>query len=676
MVTNPWQQPGGRVIKDIYYADQKYHAVLPDLLEFRGLIECMEACPVQTDGRGYVLAVANGEYERGYAYARANNPFVSMCGKVCGAPCETACRRKDYDNPVSIRALKRYINNFYGVEVRDPAETLRYSHAAGTLNPPPNGHKVAIVGAGVAGLTAAHDLARLGYEVLILEMMPEPGGMMQYGVPLFRLERELIQRECEAILSLPRITLKCGVTFGKDVTWEELREQGYEALLIAVGLWQGSVLRIPGHDAFGVRAGIDFLADVALGKDCPECGKKIAVLGGGLVACDVVRTALRYAYGVRRDHPVVPEEELDPEVEVHMFTVESRQEMPSTDAEVEEFMEEGIYLHNRYTFKEIVTEPDPVHGKRVKGVITQRVARAFDEDGRFSPVIIDDSEEFWEFDTVYFAIGQRVLDNFMVGELKNLRLTPRGYIDVDFLTGATNLEGVFAAGDISVGPSLFITCIAAGQRAAAGIHEYLTGERITRSYTFEVHTIENYTREMICREEYLDYERRDPPKLDPARRRRTNDQVEFIYSKQEAVRQANRCLRCHIQPTYNSELCVLCNGCVDVCPMDCLKFVTLDEIEITDEINRFMLNMYGIDARALIEEGREDELAERATALLKDETICIRCGLCAYRCPTHAMTMDSFDIRESYVVVKPGETNGGPPLAERVQLPSREVVAG
>src|ERR1700722_13154177 len=229
---------------------QPYRVKVPDIDYWRGKIGCQSGCPVRTDARGYVIAIAEGRFEDAYKIARAPNPFASMCGRVCAAPCEVKCTRGNIDEPVAIRALKRFVTEVYGVEqVWDLKTTLAESNARGSINPKLNKDKVAVIGGGAGGMTAAHDLARLGYRVTVFEELEVPGGMMSTGVPIYRLSRELMQLECSAILELG-VELKLGISIGSPgYTIPELREQGYKAFVIAAGMMAGRRLTVPGNDA-------------------------------------------------------------------------------------------------------------------------------------------------------------------------------------------------------------------------------------------------------------------------------------------------------------------------------------------------------------------------------------------------------------------------------------------
>ena len=265
------------------------------------MVKCQDACPVHTDACGYVNAIAEGRDEDAYRIARATNPFASICGRVCGAPCEANCRRGSLDEPVAIRALKRFVTTKFGPETGD---FTRYRESCNQEMLPPNRgdyEKVAVIGAGVAGLTVAHDLAQLGYKVTVFEADSKPGGMLTAGVPVFRLPRELVMAEIDAIVSLG-VELQCNQRLGRDFTIQDLRDQGYKAIFLGVGLPKGRKLDLPGANLAGVHDGMDFLRAFNDGIPLPV-GKKIVVIGGGNVAYDVARSAVRPLEAMGRKTP-------------------------------------------------------------------------------------------------------------------------------------------------------------------------------------------------------------------------------------------------------------------------------------------------------------------------------------------------------------------------------------
>jgi NADPH-dependent glutamate synthase beta subunit-like oxidoreductase/ferredoxin len=640
----------------------KYNVSIPDLSFYQENVACQSACPVRTDGRAYVNAIAKREYERAYLIARETNPFASTCGWVCGAPCEAACRRGKIDAPIAIRALKRFVNDRYGVylgetgEPRQPPAWPRYvgrtdafdlgnttfpTSRSGLLSSYKRGDKsgkrVAIVGSGPAGLSCAHDLALLGHEVTIFEAASEAGGMLRMGVPEYRLPREVIDLEIKAILSLgPK--LKNNQKLGVDFHLQELREE-FDAVFIAIGTYQSRDLNIEGEQLDGVLRAVDFLINVNLGGYNLDLGKRILVIGGGNVAMDVARVAARLG------HPAQSGGDLEVALdvartavrlgttqEVDCLVVESRSEMLADPIEVEDAELEGITIFNNFAPKRIFDG----NGRRL-AVETLDVARAFDDQGRFNPQLTPDSERVWDCDSVIVAIGQTG-DLDWIRPEDGLELTPRSQFVLDPNSLMTSAPGVFAGGDIAFGPRLIINAVADGQRAARGIHTYLQNikPRLVRKGFFTPIGKGKYPDVGPLRN-YLRMQRSEPPAL-KADRRIGVSKVELGFDEPLARRQGARCLICSINPIFDSDLCILCNGCVDVCPQDCLKLVPVSELEGDEDFVTLINQRISTNSEA--------------SAMLLDPSRCIRCGLCAARCPTEAVRMESFQFTEELIFEK------------------------
>jgi NADPH-dependent glutamate synthase beta subunit-like oxidoreductase len=620
---------------------------------------------VRTDARGYVNAIARGEDELAYLIARATNPFASTCGWVCGAPCEAACRRGKIDAPIAIRALKRFVNDRYGVylgetgrrqqppawptytgsaERASSANTVlpgsRTALRAARSAPEKTGRRVAVVGAGPAGLTCAHDLALMGHDVVIFEAGAMPGGMLRLGVPEYRLPRELIDLEIQAVLALGP-SLELNQALGRDFSLADLRRE-FDAVFIGIGTYRSRRLNVEGETLDGVLRAVDFLINVNLGGYNLDLGPRILVVGGGNVAMDVARTAARLGQPAQAGGDV--ETALDvartaarlgTTEEVHCLVVESRDEMLADPLEVEEAEAEGVVIHNHVAPRCILGE----NGEAV-AVETLAVARAFDEQGRFNPQLVPGSERRWESDSVIVAIGQ-------TGELgwvqpgDGLETTVRGTLAVDRQTLATTAPGVYAGGDIAHGPRLIIDAVADGQRAARNIHSYLQAvqPRLVRKGFFTPISRKDYPDVGPARN-YLRWQRQLPETL-PVTRRVGVATVEVGYDEEEARRQADRCLICTINPVFDGELCILCNGCVDVCPNDCLKLVPAAAIAGDDNVATLVAH---------------HSAGGTTSAMLFDPTHCIRCGLCAARCPTEAVRMESFRFVEEIVFEPQEET--------------------
>jgi formate dehydrogenase (NADP+) beta subunit len=593
-----------------------YQVRVPDATDYWiEMVKCRHACPVHTDACGYVTAIAEGRYEEAYRIARATNPFSSICGRVCGAPCETNCRRGDVDAPVSIRPLKRFVTEMFGPETGD--YRLHRDAANESMLPPNRGdyERVAVVGAGVSGLTVAHDLARIGYKVTVFESQSEPGGMLTAGVPVFRLPRELVHHEIQAILSLG-VKLQCDKKLGRDFTIASLRAEGFAAIFLGLGLPNGRKLNMPGTEADGVIDGMDFLRAFNAGTPL-QLGKRVIVIGGGNVAYDVARSAVRphdeqVAYDVARSAL-----RLSADKEVHVVCLESREEMPADDVEVHEGAEEGIHLHNQRGPREVL-----VRDGKVAGLRTVKCTAVFDASRRFNPSFDESVIEDIPADSIIFAIGQTSDLSFL--DPADGVESERGLIKVDRETYRTTAADVFACGDIAHGARLFIDAIASAQIAARSMHDYLRGTRtdvvVRKKWSPAAYSMVDGWNVI---------EREAPPVLEVERRAASLEIVEERYSEAEARRQGSRCLRCNVNTVFETEKCVACNGCVDVCPENLIALVPVTSLEGWDN----------------------DPELEGAAVMLKDETTCIRCSLCASRCPTQAVVMKRFDFYRECVSV-------------------------
>ena len=601
---------------------------------------CHAACPVGTEAGRYVALIADGRFREAYAVARRPNPLASICGRVCAAPCEAACRRGALDEPISIRALKRFVTERFGVESMMDLDMLKEIYGKRELRYPDD--RVAIIGAGPAGLAAAHDLALLGYPVTVFEAQAVAGGMLRLGIPEYRLPRELIKLEINAILNLG-VDLRVNQRIGRDFTIADLRAEGFRAVFLAIGAHKGRDMQVEGVELDGVLKGVDYLLNINMGYRL-EVGRRVLVVGGGNVALDVARTALRSG---------VPDEAVSPELnivtaldvarsalrfgvkEVHVISLESSDEMPADPEEMRQAKEEGVTFHPSRGLNRILGE-----GGRVTGIETVECSSVFDSRGRFSPTFAPGTELAMAGDTVILAIGQASDLSFLRPE-DGVAVTRRGTIQVDPETLATTAPGVYAGGDVAFGPRIAITAVADGKKAASSIHAHLRGTE-PRNLRVEVvlRPMPGFTRS-------LDFEgipRQRPPVL-PLDRRIGIAEIEECFSESAARREASRCLRCWINTIFaqDPELgteCILCGGCADVCPERCIEFVPLSSIAVDPAQREAILEEYGSDGAALLEPGA------RGTALIKDETVCIRCGLCAERCPAGTIIMESFQLEE------------------------------
>ncbi|MBK9063039.1 MAG: FAD-dependent oxidoreductase [Acidobacteria bacterium] len=472
--------------------------------------------------------------------------------------------------------------------------------------------------------------------------------MLTLGVPLYRLPRELVKAEIDAILSLG-VELRLNARVGSPgLTISDLRAQGYKAFFIGAGLQGSRRLKIPGADLPGVVNGLEFLKLVNLGQKI-DIGPRVLVIGGGNVAFDVARSALRNDANESEDFRVTADVARTAArragvTEVHIVCLESREEMPADAVEIEEGLHEGLQLHTSLGPRAVLGD-----GK-VAGVEFASCLSVFDSEKRFNPKFDESMKETIEVDTVIFAIGQSAEFNFLTPE-DGIELTDRGLIKVDSETLQTSRPDVFAGGDVVLGPRLFIDAIASAQVAARSIHDYLR-----KSTTSVVLNYEWSPAAYTMGQDWEVEERRLPPSDAPTAEElptAADRMVERNYPEAEARRQAERCLRCDVQTYFEGQHCIACNGCVDVCPDDCLHLVGLSQVASDPRLLAMAGEQLGITKETLAA-FEPSELDALGGVMLKDETACIRCSMCATRCPTRAFTMQRYAFhRELQVELVP-----------------------
>ena len=580
-------------------------------------IPCQEACPVRTNCRGYLNLAAAGEFEKAWELALDPNPMASICGSVCAAPCETACRRKEVDKPLSIRAVKTFLSDWTHENVT--VDGRPYRQPAPPVYGPP-AKTVAIVGAGCAGLSAASDLAKLGFGVTIYDALDQAGGTTLAGVPPFRLPREVIDRDIAGVVN-ENVELKLSTYVGRDVKLRELYERN-DAVLITAGCFEPNYIGIPGEDAEGVMAGIVFLERAYRGRPV-DVGKRVVVLGGGYTAMDCASTSWRLGaediyivYRRGRDEMVVDEEELN-----------------ETAREGMEF----IYLASPV---EVLTGQD---GK-VRGVkfVRNKLGEP-DKSGRRAPEPIEGSEFEIPCETVLLALGQAP-DATFLAEFEEFRVKRARDLKIDPQTFQSAVESIFMAGDYRTGPTTIIEAVAEGRAAAQQIARYL--DPIAASVSVpEYHEVVTLRRSStpdnlgqiaaegelarIYHNMSVDYDRiprQEMPKLTKGERRGLFLEVNRGYETAQAVAESDRCLKCNFNIEIIGELCIICGGCVDVCPMDVIHMV--DMADVVDD--------------GSIPGVAQAKKWQNGVAFFLDETACIRCALCVIRCPTDAITMNRY----------------------------------
>ncbi len=608
-----------------------YTVKIPDREYFDKNIPCQTACPIHTECGRYVQAIGISKDEEAYLLARAPNPFAYVLGRICAHPCEDNCRRGKIDEPIAICALKRYATDRHNLGLgHDPARKV--------LPPAPKRDKrVAIVGAGVCGLTCAHDLALLGYTVEVFESAPVPGGMLYLGIPQFRLPREIIKMEVDSILAMG-VTLHTRVTIGRDISFTELRSK-FDAVLLATGLNKGRELNIPGAHLSGVYNGIDFLINVNLGFEI-QLGKRVVVVGGGNVAIDVARAAVRLVqesaeYGLAEPQDKSLQPALDAArlamrsgaEQVCMVSLESRTQMPAWKGEVEEAEHEGIEVENGWGPKEVVGQDGIATGLKVRRCLT-----VFDENGRFNPAFSDE-EKTIPCDSVILAIGQQADLSYLNSD-DGVQVTPRGILKINEDL-STTAPGVFAGGDVAFGPRVLVEAVANGHRSARSIHLYLSG-KTEKTVRRRFRILPDWK----MPSGFLSTPRQKMPVL-AANRRIGIAEVELGFDEEQGRAEGRRCLKCQVNTIFDGSKCILCAGCVDICPENCLRLVDLTQLSGDERYDALISDRYGVPAAEL--------KVGQAGAIIKNEEKCIRCGLCADRCPTGAITMEALERQEREV---------------------------
>ncbi len=489
----------------------------PNFLYGETQAPCQIACPVHLHIPAYTTLIANGKFKESLDLIRQRMPLPSVCGRVCLHPCEDVCKRQEVDQAIAIESLKGFVADHVPLETPNK---IKQTQSA----------KVAIIGSGPAGLSAAYDLIRLGYEVTIFESLPLAGGMLTVGIPNHRLPREILKKDIDYIKALG-VEIKINTPIDLENGINDLFKQDYGAVLIAIGNHRGTKLKIPGVELDGALVGTSFMRDVNLGKDV-KIGSKVIVIGGGNVAMDCARTARRLGAA-----------------EVAVSCLECCDDMPATDSEVEHAREEGIQIHDSHTFTRI----EGYNGK-VSGVgCLDITACTFDEDGQPQFNIVNDEEHILEADTVIFAIGQTP-DFSNSGKIK---VSSTGTIEADPETQLINKEGVFVAGDCFSGVASIIDAIASGQNAASHIHRFLQGDVLRKrpspmSKATEV--------EVDIPSDIVKANRQPMPNLPPTERVSNFKEVAMGYSQEAAIAEAKRCLNCagHL--------------CKDVCPYSAPQF--------------------------------------------------------------------------------------------------------
>lgn len=501
-----------------------------------GTSPCKTECPAHIAIQGYIKLASQGRYKEALELIKHENPFPAVCGRICPRKCESECTRGDIDDPIAIDEIKKFIAD------QDLNKENRYvpkiKHAYNK--------KIAVVGAGPSGLSCAFFLAIEGYKVTVFEKQKVLGGMLTLGIPSFRLEKDVVNAEINVLKELG-VEFKNGIEVGKDITLKELRNEGYEAFYIAIGAQAGRKIGVEGENAEGVLTGVDFLRRVNLGEDIKLKGN-VVVIGGGNVAIDVARTAERV--GAEK---------------VNIFCLESRNEMPALDEEIEETLSEGININNSWGPKAIITKDGKVTGIEFKKCIS-----VFDENKKFNPTYDEKDILFVEADTVLLSVGQAIdLGNLIADS--NIEINPNNTIKADPFTYQTGEPDVFVGGDSFTGPRFAIDAIAAGKEGAISIHRYVhPGQSLIIGRDRKEYR--SLDKENIVLKGYDNLPRQRASHSDEKETKESFNDLRGTFTEDQMKKETERCLSCGAT-TVDEFLCVGCGACVTKCKFDAISLV-------------------------------------------------------------------------------------------------------
>lgn len=580
---------------------------------------CKRACPAGIDIQGFVALIADGQYSEAARLIKESLPLPAVVGRVCPRFCEQKCRRNIVDEPLAICELKRFVGD-YDLDKGELPEKK-----------PSSGCRVAVVGGGPAGLSAAYYLALEGHEVTIFEASEKLGGMLRYGIPEYRLPKGILDRELEPIIQLCR-EVKYKKILGKDFTIDTLKKDGFDAVFLAIGAQSGKKLRLEGQETGNVLSGIDFLRDVALGQEI-SVGSKVAVVGGGNTAMDAARTAVRLGAE-----------------EVYVLYRRSEQEMPANPEELKEAREEGVIFRFLVNPTRVIS-----NGGKITAVECVEMALGEpDESGRRRPVPVEGSQFQMKVDSLICAVGQAIDATCIAGE-PGLELGKRSLINVKSELMETSVAGVFAGGDCVTGPATVVEAIAAGKKAAYAIDRYVRNKPVelpSRPY--------NHTKgelDEIPPEEYADRERIPRTRavvLDPQERKKSFDEVAGGFTEEMARREASRCLSCGCQDVFDCKLRKLATeykvnterfgtGTYRYPIRDDHPYIVRDPNKciLCGLCARICQEVQGVSALGFVQRGFE-AVVQPSLNMPLNETLCESCGQCLSVCPTGALTAKSF----------------------------------
>jgi NADPH-dependent glutamate synthase beta subunit-like oxidoreductase len=578
---------------------------------FHKVVDCQWACPAHTQVPEYIRLIAAGRYSDAYMVNWKSNVFPGILGRTCDRPCEPACRRGRVEEenatkpePVAICRLKRVAADY-----KDNEEiSKKISSQKKTRS---NGRKIVCIGAGPASLTVARDLAPLGYDVTVFDQDPRAGGMIWSQIPRFRLPLEVIDEEVNYILDL-------GVSFKqrKIGSMKELMKEGYDAIFVGSGAPRGRDLDIPGRKegAANIHIGIDWLSSVSFGHTS-KIGKRVIVLGGGNTAMDCCRTSRRLGGD-----------------DVKVIVRSGFDEMKASPWEKEDAQHEGIPILNFLVPKEFI-----IKGGKLGGMTFEKVKAVYDEKGRRSLVPTGEPAQFFECDDVLVAVGQENAFPWIERD-SGIDFDKWGLPVLDKVTFQASAKNVFFGGDAAFGPKNIIWAVAHGHDAAVSIDKLLHGEDIRERPAPGVTLV---SQKMGIHEWSYDNDIANDTRYKVPWRdikvtlKNVKAEVELGFDVATAWKEAQRCLNCDVQTVFTDRLCIECDACVDICPMDCITFTAnAEEKELRKNLNA--------PARNLTQDLYVSGPLKTMRIMAKDEDVCLHCGLCAERCPTGAWDMQKF----------------------------------
>jgi formate dehydrogenase (NADP+) beta subunit len=577
-------------------------------------VDCQWACPAHTNVPQYIRLIAQGKYTEAYMVNRESNVFPAILGRTCDRPCEPACRRGRLDPaPVAICRLKRVAADLRG----------DISHLLPRIPKESNGKRVALIGAGPASLTVANDLRPLGYEVTVFEKQNKPGGLMRTNIPSFRLPEKVLDDEVATILDM-------GVEIHYNSPVSSLRallDQNYDAIFVGTGAPRGKELDLPGrHDTDRIHIGIDWLESVAFGH-IDKIGERVLIIGVGNTAMDCCRTSRRLGGK-----------------DIKVMARRPRGYFKASPWELEDAEEEGIHITINHAPKRFVVENGVL-----KGMEFERLE--WDAEAKNSKVV---DTVFIPADDVILAIGQENAFPWIERDL-GIEFDKWGMPKVDETTFQSTRPGLFFGGDAAWGPKNIIWAVAHGHQAAISIHHHCHNIPVTErppermSLTSQKMGLSEWS----YHNDYNPSQRQKMTHVDLTRRfQQLNIEVEMGFDAEQTAREVQRCLNCDIQTKFTDRLCIECDACVDVCPVQCLT-ITRDgeEAELRQRLSAPATNL----EQALFASG---PLPQTGRAMIKDEDLCVHCGLCAERCPTAAWDMQKFELFISYAGQAPASYAG------------------